>query len=158
MTHEPPASQSWRYFLSYARNDQPLVDKFDHEFSAALNVIPDHSFAKWRDVDALLPGDRWFDEIQKSLANSDFGVLLLSNHFLSSDFIRRHELPVLQSKTCIPVGLQQVVNSDAINSRLGGQQVFLLNQSRWFADCPKPQRVHFVNALANKILRVLSER
>ena len=153
------------YFLSYAHNDKALVDKFNHELIAALSIIPDYEFEQWRDIDVLLPGDRWFDEIQQALAACDFGMLLVSNHFLSRPFIRQYELPILAPKAdddsgekfCIPVGLQQVVNNDAVNAWLDGRQVFL-HQSRWFADCTTQQRVKFINALANQMLRVIEKR
>ena len=153
------------YFLSYAHNDKVLVDKFNDELKTALSIIPDYEFEQWRDVDVLLPGDRWFDEIQRALAECDFGMLLVSNHFLSRPFIRQYELPILAPKVddgpgdkfCIPVGLQQVVNSDAVNAWLDGRQVFS-HQSRWFADCKKQQRVHFVNALVNQTLLVIEKR
>lgn len=163
------APRQRRYFLSYAHQDQMLADKFDIEFTAALNVIPNYRFQKWRDIEALLPGERWFEEIQSGLADSDFGVLLVSNHFLNSEFIRSQELPRYVpdqkngmapkgGKFCIPVGLREVVNSDVLNAHLGSRQVYLYRQSRWFGDCSVAQRGHFVNTLVNQLLKVIERR
>lgn len=65
-----------RLFLSYARPDgssaQRLADELSHD---GLDV--------WLDVEKLLPGQRWRDEIQKAIKNSDFVLILLSTQSVS---------------------------------------------------------------------------
>ncbi|MBK8185571.1 MAG: toll/interleukin-1 receptor domain-containing protein [Candidatus Competibacteraceae bacterium] len=49
----------------------------------------------WFDQKFIDIGDRFHPEIQRALAESKVGILLVSSHFLTSDYITRHELPFL---------------------------------------------------------------
>jgi TIR domain len=65
----------------------------------------------WAD-DRILPGDDWLKEIDSALAEATAAVLLISPHFLASDFIMERELPVLLARaeagrlTLLPVFLR----------------------------------------------------
>jgi hypothetical protein len=48
----------------------------------------------WNDT-SIVPGTPWEEEIRKSLEAAKVAVLLVSQAFLNSDFIRKEELPIL---------------------------------------------------------------
>lgn len=78
-------------FVSYSRKDKKWLDlllvhlKFlEHRYS----------FSIWVD-EAIKPGSDWKAEIANALDSAKVAILLVSAHYLSSDFINTEELPSL---------------------------------------------------------------
>ncbi len=92
----PPASDGGKVerkelFISYSHED--LV--FLKEFWIALRPLEeDYGLQRWDDS-RINPGDNWLDEIRQALKRAQVALLLVSPHFLASDFIQRVELPSL---------------------------------------------------------------
>lgn len=91
----PPAKPRKRLanvFVSYAREDQiwvrPLLDRL--KFICKSDSRFEIRF--WRDEDELGFGPFW-QQIDEAIKRCDVGLLLLSDRFLESTFIRDHELP-----------------------------------------------------------------
>jgi hypothetical protein len=51
----------------------------------------------WDDTD-IRPGSEWLEEIKLSLESARVGVLLITQNFLTSEFIGQKEFPVLLEK------------------------------------------------------------
>ncbi|MCB0294297.1 MAG: toll/interleukin-1 receptor domain-containing protein [Calditrichaeota bacterium] len=89
-TTMPPES----IFISYSRKDKEWRSRIEQmlkplEKKYRLNIWVDHK---------IEPGKIWQEELDKALQNAKLAILLVSRHFLSSDFIMTREVPVLLEK------------------------------------------------------------
>jgi predicted GTPase len=81
-------------FVSYSREDTEQKDELVNH----LNVLVRHAgFELWVD-DRLACGDEWERTILRQIDRAVVAVLLVSEHFLNSDFICEKELPALQRR------------------------------------------------------------
>lgn len=74
-------------FLSYSRRDRTWF----HRLRRTLLLLREFDIVLWTDQD-LLPGQKWHELIQSKVAESGAAVLLVSQDFLSSEYIQAHEL------------------------------------------------------------------
>jgi hypothetical protein len=78
-------------FICYAHQDEEYLD------TLLVHLAPYYqssSIQHWSDKE-IKPGEDWKEEIKKVLEQAQATVLLVSPHFLASDFIRENELPTL---------------------------------------------------------------
>lgn len=78
-------------FISFSHKDQSYRD----ELVPALEAVAAIRDRVWFDQKFVDIGDQFHPEIQQALAESKIGILLVSNHFLTSEYIKAHELPFL---------------------------------------------------------------
>ncbi|MDS4042039.1 MAG: toll/interleukin-1 receptor domain-containing protein, partial [Candidatus Competibacter sp.] len=78
-------------FISFSHKDKSYRD----ELVPALEAVAAIRDRVWFDQKFVDIGDKFHPEIQRALAESKIGILLVSNHFLTSNYIARHELPFL---------------------------------------------------------------
>jgi hypothetical protein len=80
-----------KVFVSYSRSDKDIRD----EVLLSLRAVPRISSVLWWDEEDIAIGDKFHPKIQQALAESRIGILLLTNHSFTSDYILRYELPYL---------------------------------------------------------------
>lgn len=78
-------------FISFSHKDKSYRD----ELVPALEAVAAIRDRVWFDQKFIDIGDQFHPEIQQALAESKLGILLVSNHFLTSQYIKTHELPFL---------------------------------------------------------------
>ena len=152
------------FFVSYARKDDHYADPFIESLEAMLKPSKSYEFKLWRDT-VILPGEDWLEEIKAALSCCRIGLLLVSPHFLGSDFISREELPTFVGggdKPGVPVMLRKV-NLDLHDMKgLSASQIYQYkagpNNLRSYAQCGSEQREEFVYDLHDKIEKRLRKR
>ncbi|WP_089729728.1 SIR2 family protein [Candidatus Thiosymbion oneisti] len=80
-------------FISYSKQDRAIKEDIEN----AIKELPEYLYPDvWSDVD-LRGGDRWDKEIRKRLGDAELVVLLLSDEFLATDYVRKVELPIIEA-------------------------------------------------------------
>jgi len=81
-------------FISYSHKDAAWLGKL----KMFLQPLEQQGLIRiWDDTD-IRPGSEWLEEIKLSLESARVGVLLITQHFLTSEFIVQKEFPVLLEK------------------------------------------------------------
>jgi hypothetical protein len=81
-------------FISYSHKDVEWLGKV----KMFLRPLEDRGLLRIWDDTNLRPGSQWLDEIKFSLESAQVGVLLITQNFLTSEFIIQKEFPVLLEK------------------------------------------------------------
>ena len=136
-------------FVSYSHRDKRWLDRL------RVHVKPlerEAFFAVWDDT-RISAGQNWRPEIQKAIEAASAAVLLVSTHFLGSDFITETELPLLleakgRGLTILPLILSPCRYEQT--KSLGELQA-LNSPSRTLMDMTEPEQERIFVDLANQI-------
>jgi hypothetical protein len=79
-----------RIFISYSHQDEAWKDRVVRQ----LKVLAGEGLETWDDRQ-IAAGDAWLPEIERALAGCEVALLLISAHFLTSQFILGQEVPAL---------------------------------------------------------------
>ncbi len=77
-----------KIFISYSHKDEDWKDRV----ASHLGVLRDQGILEIRDDWEIRLGEEWHPEIEEALNTSDVGLLLVSQHFLTSSFILNQEI------------------------------------------------------------------
>ena len=94
-----PRARELQVFLSYSQRDR----KWFKRLRRALRLIGNPYVRFWCDRD-IPSGQRWYDLIQDKISDASAALLLVSEDFLRSEFIREYELPSFLDRAGKPSG------------------------------------------------------
>lgn len=153
-----------RYFISYAHADNLLKQNLYDRLHTLLANAKDYHFMCWQDGD-ILPGERWQEQIEKAIAECQFGLLLVSPHFLASKFIKKMELPQFvidentgnSTKRAIPVMLKNIPLDGSIDLHgIENIQIFRSDKGNAFSDSRDSRaKDRFAALLFQQIIQVV---
>lgn len=121
-TQQNPPPQTLRLFLSYARADAALKQRFDVHLAGLKRS---GKISTWSDSD-LDPGVEWDQAIKQRLEEADVILLLISPDFMASDYIWGVEIESAMQRhragqaLIIPIFLKDTVWQDAPFAKLQG--------------------------------------
>jgi len=107
-------------FISYSSKDKPFVEKLSQK-------LVDNRIGVWLDKWEMKPGDSLIDKIQNALEDSSYLLVVLSKHYVESEWCRKEQnaglikeinskkvvvIPILLEDCSIPIFLQEKVYAD----------------------------------------------
>ena len=153
MSH--PILPTIKLFLSYAHDDEGNtqdVTEFLQELNKCFKASKHFRYELWADRDLLI-GEEWHEKITGSLEQCDYGLMLVSLSFITSDYIRKYELPqLLSSGRALPIGFKKIDLNWFDSQGISDSQVFYHDHQFYGDFAAKTQgRSDFVQALAREI-------
>jgi len=86
-----PKSTRTRVFVSYSHKDKAWLARI----LQWLKPLEEEGLLNIWDDSQILPGRKWKDDIERNLAAAKAALLLVTQDFLSSKFVKEDELPPL---------------------------------------------------------------
>lgn len=132
-------------FISYSHKDKRWLEVLENCLKPGLRGS---SIGAWYDG-KINPGDDWEKEIKHALASTKVAVLLVSYHYLASDFIMDEELPYLlkaadeKKITLIPVLVRRCLWKNT-----------LLRSIEWANDPDRPLSILSPPAKEKKLIEI----
>src|SRR5579875_2854382 len=87
--HAVRQARTIRIFVSYAQEDREFRLKLENHIRTLVNS---RQIEPWSDS-AITAGSSWNEKISKESGRADIILMLISDDFLSSEYVREHEIP-----------------------------------------------------------------
>ncbi|KPA16994.1 Toll-Interleukin receptor domain protein [Candidatus Magnetomorum sp. HK-1] len=144
---------SQKIFISYSHEDRHWLDKL----LPFLKVLKMNGIDYWFDEN-ISTGNNWSLEIQNAIETSRMTICILTNNFLSSEFIQNREIPELQSRQIQGMKIIHILAEDClwnIVNWLKNIQIYPKNGIPLEALTEKEQKKKFMEIVSeiNDILR-----
>lgn len=156
------ATQTARIFLSWCHRDKASVDALLHDLRPTLRLFSDLKIEWWQDSH-LMCGEDFEPAIRDRIDEADFGLLLVTPHYLASQFIREHELPRFSGSAAdrapLPVKLTPLPPFGPAYDFGGLDKLKMFSLGdKAFTEISRHRRTDFSNRLAEAIrLRALGQ-
>ncbi len=157
-----PRARVTRVFVSFAVKDQKLAQEFTEQMKVILPLRCREPVDLWR-FDAkggILPGENNETEIRARMAESQFGLLLLSPTYLNREFIQRVELPHFLGPSAkahpLPVALDAFTPGKDKHDLLDSINVFT-HKGKPYRQTPKKDRAEFIGALCEHLADLIAK-
>lgn len=95
-------------FISYSRKDKVFVDKLSKDLN-------ENGVATWIDVQQILPGSMWQDELKAGIQKSSIVIIVLSSNYISSIWAS-FELALASNKRILPIKIDDLLPESIPNS------------------------------------------
>jgi len=89
-----PTARQIYIFVSYSHRDEAYVNESTKSVLTFLGGLEREGFVFWHDQ-KLYASELWDDRIKEELTRADIALILVSQHFLNSKYIRETEMPAL---------------------------------------------------------------
>lgn len=146
-----------RWFFSYAHADMKDARALADTLDAKLRLSPKYAFERWMDGD-LIVSEHFDARIREALETAHLGVLALSTAFLSSDYIRRVELPAfvkgaagVQGRRVVPAALCPIDFAHTDLRGLEARQIYRDDETKAFTERTRHRREAWCVGLVGQI-------
>src|SRR6188508_83246 len=113
-------------FISYNRNDKEWLN----EVKKSLTLLKvNFNLNVWHDSE-IETGDQWAKEINQAIQQCKFAILLVSRHFLDSEFILKNEFPKILKATKEGVRIFSIIIDHCAYEMLELKEYQFLNDPR----------------------------
>ena len=153
-----------KIFISFAVKDDEYVTQLIETIETYLKIIDSVIKVEfWKYNQQVLAGEKFNDEIDKAIKECEYGLLMLSENFLASDFIQANELPYYTessskdvSKKAIPLFIRKVDYSYAAMDKIK-EQTIILSRGKDYVSCKDEEKNSFAEEVANQIVKIIKK-
>ena len=112
MSSPSPAPGDFRVFISYSRDDLPLVEPVVDLLRATRDMV-------FHDVDSIPPGEQWRPALERALTETHLLVVFWCRHAAESEFVRaEYDLGMERGKKVLPL----LIDDTPLPDKLGAYQ------------------------------------
>ncbi|MCV6608497.1 MAG: pentapeptide repeat-containing protein [Campylobacterales bacterium] len=147
----------YKIFVSYAAGDNRYVQELLSETEKFLNNIDESiTFEIWKYNHKLLAGESIDGEIKEVIDKCDFGLLMISQNFINSNYIKTKELPHFvgeNGKFALPVFIYKLEHNKYASLKEVEEKYFFQYNQKAYRDCRGKTKVDFASSLADSIYK-----